>query len=245
MKTCISDDSALAGALAGSHAAFIIQKAIETHGHANIILATGVSQYPILDALTSSKHIDWSKVTCFHLDEYIGLSGGHPGSFRRYLKERFADKVHIPPKEFHFIDGELDPDMVVEQLGNLLSKTRVDLCLLGVGVNGHLAFNDPPADFDTQDSYVIVTLDQQCREQQLGEGWFPKLGDVPTQAISMSISQILKSENIICICTGERKAPVVAKLTQATSPDPNIPVTALLPHERCTMFLDKAATADL
>ena len=185
--------------------------------------------------------VDWSKVTAFHLDEYIGLPNSHPASFRKYLKERFADKVP-GLKHFHCINGEGDPVAECARVGALIAALHVDVACIGIGENGHLAFNDPPADFETESPYIVVDLDEACRRQQLGEGWFSTLDDVPAQAISMSIRQIMKSVAIVCTVPDARKAGAVQKAVQG-------PVTHMLPssilqqHPCCEMYLDEPAAA--
>ncbi|MGW8315419.1 MAG: 6-phosphogluconolactonase [Bacteroidales bacterium] len=191
------------GRAAAGMGASLIRDALKKKGHATIIVATGASQFEILKALTSAR-LDWSKVTAFHLDEYIGLPDTHPASFRKYLKERFVDMV--PLKEFHYINGEHDPAEECKRVGAKIAGKEVDVAFIGIGENGHLAFNDPPADFGTSEPYLVVNLDQECRQQQFGEGWFPSLEEVPSTAISMSVKQIMKSGAIICTVPDTRKA---------------------------------------
>jgi len=228
------------GAAAARQAAAWINAAIAEHGEANIILATGASQFEMLSSLVK-QDVDWSKVTAFHLDEYIGLPDSHPASFRKYLKERFADKV-AGLKQFHYINGEGTPTAECVRVGALIRTSHIDVACIGIGENGHLAFNDPPADFDTDEPYIIVNLDEACRRQQLGEGWFPTLDDVPTQAISMSIKQIMKSAAIVCTVPDVRKAVAVQKAVEG-------PVTHMLPssilqqHPRCEVYMDEPAAA--
>ncbi|HSF53437.1 MAG TPA: glucosamine-6-phosphate deaminase, partial [Algoriphagus sp.] len=208
MKIIISPDPTEMGQRAGKAGAELIRKAIQTQGFANIILATGTSQFETLNQLLEEKNIDWTKVTVFHLDEYIGLPITHPASFRKYLKVRFFNQVP-QLKTYHLIDGEKDPETECERLSNLIHSHPIDVAFVGIGENGHLAFNDPPADFETEKPYLVVNLDQACRMQQLGEGWFPNLEAVPSQAISMSIRQIMKSKAIICSVPDLRKAQAV------------------------------------
>jgi glucosamine-6-phosphate deaminase len=179
----------------------------------------------------------------FHLDEYIGLPITHPASFRKYLQERFILKVE-PLKEVFLIDGEGDPKEECERLGNLIARYPIDVALVGIGENGHLAFNDPPADFNTEDPYLVVELDEACRKQQLNEGWFESLEVVPNKAISMSINQIMKSKNIVCSVPDERKATAVKNtVEQAVS---NLyPASILQTHSDCTLYLDKASASGL
>jgi glucosamine-6-phosphate deaminase len=231
------------GQSAGIEAANGIRKAIAEKGEANIILATGTSQFETLNQLIVENNIDWSKVTMFHLDEYIGLPETHPASFRKYLKERFLAKMP-PLKAVHLINGESNPEAECIWLGDLITQHPIDVALVGIGENGHLAFNDPPADFDTEEPYIIVDLDEACRKQQYGEGWFKTVGDVPRQAISMSIRQILKSKQIICSVPDERKAKAVKNSVE--QPVSNLfPASILQTHGNCTLYLDKASAAKL
>src|SRR5512133_3645293 len=204
METIISDNKKILGKKAALKGADILRDAIRNKGEATIIVATGASQFEMLEALVKEK-IDWTKVTVFHLDEYIGLPETHPASFRKYLKERFA--ANVPGlAAFHYVNGEAaDPGAECRRLGDLIRQHPSDVACIGIGVNGHLAFNDPPADFETEEPYLVVNLDEACRRQQLGEGWFPTLDDVPRQAISMSIQQILKSARIVCTVPDRRK----------------------------------------
>lgn len=226
------------GLAAGKAAAELIRNAITERGKANIILATGASQFATLKQLII-EDIDWSKVTMFHLDEYIGLSESHPASFRKYLKERFL--AHVPTlKAVYLVDGDSDPETECRRLGELITQNPIDVALVGIGENGHLAFNDPPADFDTKQPYLIVTLDEQCRMQQLGEGWFSSIEEVPQQAISMSIKQILKSEQIICSVPDKRKAIAVKNcLEQPVSNQ--YPSSILRQHKDCRLYLDEGS----
>ncbi len=229
------------GAAAAMQAAQWLNAAIAARGVANLILATGASQFEMLASLIT-QDVDWSKVTVFHLDEYIGLSETHPASFRKYLKERFAGK--LPElRMFHTINGEAaDPVAECARLGALIAAHPIDVACIGIGENGHLAFNDPPADFETEAPYIVVNLDEACRRQQLGEGWFPTFADVPTQAISMSIRQIMKSTAIVCTVPDARKAVAVQKAVEG--PVTNLhPSSILQQHPQCALFLDEPAAA--
>jgi len=206
-----------------------------------LVAATGQSQLDFLDTLSHAGGIEWPRVELFHLDEYVGLSIDHPASFRKYLLERLIRKVGI--ERYHLLDGESDPQEVAERTGRELASAPVDLAFVGIGENGHLAFNDPPADFETERPYLIVTLDEACRTQQVGEGWFAGLDDVPRQAISMSVRQILKSREIICLVPDRRKAKAVrACLEDPISP--MAPASILRTHARTTLYLD-ADSAEL
>ncbi len=230
------------GRVAANLAAKKIQSAIETRGRANLIVATGASQFEVLDQLVASEGIDWSKVHGFHLDEYVGLSIEHPASFCRYLKERFVDKVGLA--QFHYLHGDADANETIQRVGGILSQTAIDVALVGIGENGHLAFNDPPADFETEAPYLIVELDQPCRQQQVGEGWFASLADVPTHAISMSVRQIMKTGNIICSVPDRRKAEAV-KATLQDAISPQVPASILREHTAATLIIDQAAASQL
>ena len=239
MKISISDAPQGLGEAAGTLAADLIRGTIAQKGVAHIILATGTSQFETLKQLIAASDIDWSKVVMFHLDEYLALPMTHPASFRRYLRERFLDQVS-PLKEVHLINGETDAEAECARLGALISQRPIDVALVGIGENGHLAFNDPPADFDTEQPYLVVDLDEPCRRQQLGEGWFASLDEVPVQAISMSVRQILKSEHIICSVPDDRKAVAVQNcLEQPVSPWH--PASILRTHPHCSLFLDQAS----
>ena len=220
---------------AATHAAQSLRDAIRTKGTARIIVATGASQIDFLETLTSTPAIDWSRVEMFHLDEYVGLSIDHPASFRRYLLDRLIDKVCIGCS--HLLDGDRDPAEVADRVGRALVERPVDLAFVGIGENGHLAFNDPPADFATDDPYLIVTLDEACRRQQVGEGWFASLDDVPAQAISMSVRQILKSLEIIGVVPDARKAVAVKACVEGPV-SPMAPASILQTHPNTTLYLD-------
>ena len=226
------------GAAAASTAASIIRQAIDDNNQANIILATGASQFEMLGYLASCETVDWPKVTMFHLDEYIGLGPGHPASFRRYLQDRFVDRV-AKLKAVHFVNGDaVDPAAECRRLGDLIRAYPADVACLGIGENGHLAFNDPPADFETEESYIVVDLDQRCRQQQVGEGWFESFESVPSQALSMSISQILKSRSIIVTVPDRRKAEAVRNVVEGPV-TPRCPASILQRHNNCSIFLDE------
>lgn len=240
MEIITSDNPKSLGEKAGKAAGELISKAIEGNGSANIILATGTSQFETINQLLK-EDIEWGKVTMFHLDEYIGLPITHGASFRKYLKERFLNKVGNM-KGYYLIDGEVDPIQETKRLGRLIEKHPIDVALVGIGENGHLAFNDPPADFETEEPYLIVDLDQACRAQQLNEGWFPNLDAVPAQAISMSIRQIMKSNAIICSVPDERKAKAVRDCLK--NPVSNLfPASILQEHKSCKLYLDPASAS--
>jgi glucosamine-6-phosphate deaminase len=230
-------------AAAAERAAAALREAIAIRGRAHVIAATGASQFEFLDALVEARDIDWSRTVFFHLDEYVGLPETHPASFRRYLKERIVARVH--PGAFHFIEGDAaDPEAEAKRVGAVLARHPIDVAFAGIGENGHLAFNDPPADFETREPYLVLSLDEACRRQQLGEGWFQALEDVPARAISMSIPQILKSAEILCIVPDARKAHAVRNCLEGPV-TPHHPASALQGHARTTVFLDEPAARDL
>ncbi len=231
------------GREAAASGAAAIRAALARDGSASIIVATGASQFEMLGHLVAAEGIDWSKVTAFHLDEYVGLSESHPASFRRYLRERFLAPLDNAPA-FVPVDGEGDPQAAAQALGERIAGHRICVCFAGIGENCHLAFNDPPADFDSEAPYLVVTLDEACRRQQLGEGWFPDLASVPQQAISMSVRQILKSELIVLSVSDTRKAQAVKAALEG--PVSNLaPASILQTHPNTVMFLDAAAASKL
>jgi glucosamine-6-phosphate deaminase len=229
------------GKKAAAKGAGYIREALAAKGFANIIVATGASQFEVLDALTK-EDIDWSKITAFHLDEYIGLHMDHPASFRKYLKERFVDKV--PINAFHYVNGEGDPYAECARLNKIISNHPIDVTFAGIGENGHLAFNDPPADFEVEDPYIVVELDEACRKQQYGEGWFESFEDVPMHAISMSVQQIMKSGHIICSIPDERKAQAVQKAVEGPVTN-QVPSSILQRHGSCWLYLDRPSASML
>jgi glucosamine-6-phosphate deaminase len=233
------DKLALASA-AADRAALIVRQSIEQHGRARIIAATGASQFEFLEALTSLPGVNWSHVEMFHLDEYVGLPDTHPASFCKYLRERLIDKAGIG--RYHLLSGTGDPVAVIEEVGGELQRAPIDIAFVGVGENGHLAFNDPPADFDNENSYAVVTLDDACRGQQLNEGWFSSMDEIPRQAISMTIRQILKAKEILCIVPDARKAQAV-KNCFAGPITRMAPASALQRHPNTTIYLDSLSSA--
>lgn len=240
MDVVVEFDAERMGRRAAQNGAQFIRGAIAQRGDANIIVATGASQFTMLAALVQAGGIDWGKVTGFHLDEYIGLPLSHPASFRGYLKKRFVNLV--PIREFHYIDGEADAAAECRRVGDILAQHPVDVAFVGIGENGHLAFNDPPADFETDKPYLVVDLDDACRGQQFGEGWFPTLDDVPARAISMSIRQIMKAAAIVCTVPDRRKAEAVRAAVEGPV-TPDIPSSILQQHEQATLYLDADAAS--
>ena len=242
MKLQIFANKAALGAAAAAEGAKIIRDAIAERGEAVITVATGKSQFEMLEHLVAAQGIDWSKVTAFHLDEYIGVPESHPGSFRRYLRERFVDR--LPQlKAFIAIAGDAqDLKAEIERLNTLIAARGVDVCFAGIGENCHLAFNDPPADFMTDAPYLVVTLDEGCRRQQLGEAWFATLDDVPPRAISMSINEIMRARHLIVSVSDARKAEAVRHAV--TGPVSELfPASILQRHRACTLFIDPPAAA--
>jgi glucosamine-6-phosphate deaminase len=230
----------LLGADAAVQAATAICYAIREHGSARIVAATGASQFEFLDELTKSTEIDWKSVELFHLDEYLQIPITHPASFRKYLIERLINKVGIV--RHHLLDGEGPSQKVIDEATREIRKRGIDVAFVGIGENGHIAFNDPPADFQTEESYIVVELDEACRRQQLGEGWFRNLAEVPTRAISMTVRQILKSKEIICVVPDARKAQAVARCLQGEI-SPLAPASILQTHLNTSVYLDKDSSA--
>lgn len=227
------------GANAAEFCAGIINKAIEEKGLARIVLSTGASQFDTINSLIDMD-IDWSKVEMFHLDEYIGLPETHPASFRKYLKERFTSKVDL--KEAYFVDGEGDIEEHIKELNAEVTKSPIDLGLIGIGENAHVAFNDPPADFETKEPFIVVNLDEACKKQQVGEGWFETVDDVPKQAISMSVHQVMQCETIVsCVPYAVKAEAVKNVLENDVSPD--IPATILKTHSDYYLYLDEDSAA--
>ncbi len=233
----VFSDKASLGHAAAEQAANAIRRAIAARGGARIIAATAASQLEFLDVLTSAPGIDWTKVEAFHLDEYIGLPVTHPGSFRKMLMEQLVGKTGII--HYHLLEGDAsDPAAVVREVGKQLASAPVDIAFLGVGENGHIAFNDPPADFSTEYPYIIVNLDQACRQQQVGEAWFTDISQVPTRAISMSALQILKAREILAVVPDKRKAQAVKACFQGEI-SPMAPASILRRHSNATVYLDR------
>jgi len=225
---------------AAEQASTAVCSAIHDRGCARIIVATGTSQLDFLDALTNAKNIDWQRVEMFHLDEYVGLPVTHPASFRKYLLERLIYKVGIA--KYHLLDGNGNPTEIVRRVGEALRSAPVDVAFVGIGENGHLAFNDPPANFQTQEPYLIVELDEACLRQQVGEGWFADISEVPRRAISMSVRQILKAKEIICVVPDRRKAAAV-KLCFDGDVSPMAPASILRTHPAATIYLDRESAS--
>lgn len=236
MRIRIFENTHVLSQAAAAHAADSLRAVIRDQGLARIVAATGTSQIEFLEALTAAPNLDWGRVELFHLDEYVGLPITHPASFRKYLLERLVRKTGIT--QYHFLDGEGDPHAAAEKAGNELLSKPVDVAFAGIGENGHLAFNDPPADFQTEEPYLVVQLDEACRQQQVNERWFAELEDVPAKAISMSIRQILRAKEILVIVPEARKAQAVKACFDGEI-SPMAPGSILLTHPNATVYLDR------
>ena len=241
MNTQIFDSKEAMGAAAAQAGAERLGEVLDAGSEASIIVATGASQFEMLSSLSRSD-LSWPSITGFHLDEYIGISITHEASFRKYLWQRFVSQLPLPLKAFHFLDGEGDAEAECTRVGQLISATTIDVAFVGIGENGHLAFNDPPADFETESPYLVVDLDEACRQQQLGEGWFPDFDSVPQKAISMSVQQIMKSDMIVCTVPDQRKAEALKNAVSGPV-SPDVPASILQNHPNCHLFLDKEAAS--
>jgi glucosamine-6-phosphate deaminase len=242
MRIRVFEDAGTMGEAAAAHAAGRLRAAIKASGRARIIAATGAAQFTFLSALTRNSRIEWQKVEMFHLDEYVGLPADHPASFRRFLQERLIQPSGLGTE--HLLDGEADPETVCREVGAALQSAPVDVAFVGIGENAHLAFNDPPADFETDRPFIVVRLDEACRRQQVGEGWFTSFEEVPERAISMSVRQILAAREIIAIVPDSRKADAVRAALEGEV-TPMVPASILRQHANVTLFLDRAAAARL
>lgn len=241
MKIAVHLDADVMARGAAETAARVLRDALQRRGRAAFVAATGASQFNFLKHLVTAPGIAWERTTMFHLDEYIGISADHPASFRRYLRERLTSKAPIGTA--HFIAGDA-PDLTAEvaRLNGLLAATPIDIAFVGIGENGHLAFNDPPADFATESPYIVVTLDDACRRQQFGEGWFTTLDDVPRTAVSMTVRQIMKASHIICSVPEKRKAQAVKACLEGEI-GPMFPASILRTHPSCHLFLDRESAS--
>lgn len=237
MRLRVFNDKTSLGKAAAEQAALAIRNAIAEQRRARIIAATGTSQFEFLDALAQRQELDWPKVELFHLDEYIGLPVTHAASFRKILFEKLVRKTGI--RKCHWLDVDAaDPSEVVSTVGRELSSAPIDVAFLGIGENGHIAFNDPPADFEAEEPYLIVNLDEKCMRQQVGEGWFSDISQVPTRAISMSVRQILKAKELVVVVPDARKAPAVKTCLEGKI-SPMAPGSILRTHPNTTVYLDK------
>ena len=238
----VFDDRAAASRAAAEQAAVAVRAAIGARGEARIVVATAASQLEFLAALTGATGIDWTRVEAFHLDEYVGLPADHPGSFRRMLREHLIAPTGL--SRYHLLDGDQDPAEVAERVGRALARAPIDVAFLGIGENGHLAFNDPPADFETEVPYLIVDLDEASRRQQVGEAWFSDLSQVPRRALSMSVRQILKARQLIVVVPDARKAAAVKACLEGPI-SPMAPASILRTHPAVAVYLDRASASQL
>ena len=239
MKLIVHNTKEELGLASAKHAASLIGEAIEKQGYARILLSTGASQFPFFTEFVKQP-IDWSKVEMFHLDEYVGISENHPASFKRYLLDRFVNVVH--PGYYYLINGEKDPEETIAELTAILNEKPVDVGLIGIGENAHIAFNDPPADFDDPRAYKVVTLDDRCLQQQIGEGWFKTVEETYKQAISMTCSQIMKCRHILCVVPYKVKAEAIYN-TLSREVTPEVPATLMKRHANCTVYTDADSSA--
>ena len=241
MEIRICKDSAALGKSAAAHVAQVLKQCIAEQGYARIVLSTGASQFDTISALVEEKGIAWDCVEMFHLDEYVDLPITHVASFRKYLQERFVDKV-APLKAVHFVDGTREG---IAALTEELRKKPVDIGLIGIGENGHIAFNDPPADFDTREAYIIVNLDDRCKKQQMGEGWFATIDDVPKQAVSMTAYQIMQCKRIVSCVPYAVKAEAIKNTVKAQEVTNRIPATLLKTHPDFILYVDEDSAAGI
>lgn len=240
MKTVVANDRKDLGQYVAEHAAQALRTCLTSQAACNLVIATGSSQFEVLESLVQQPDIDWSRIHGFHLDEYLGIEAIHPASFCGYLAGRFVDRV--PLSSFYYLNGMLPAEQLKREADQAIGGQQIDLLLCGIGENGHLAFNDPPANFDAMDPYLVVQLDEACRKQQVGEGWFDTLDQVPTQAISMSVQQILKAKQIFCAVPDRRKAEAV-RGTLEHEISPLVPASILRQHANVTLVLDAASSS--
>ena len=215
----------------------LLNQAMSENGSARLVMSTGMSQFETIEHLLG-QNVDWTKIEMFHLDEYIGVGSKHPASFVKYLRERFADKIRL--KRAYYIDGLADPSKVIEELTAEIAKKPIDVALIGIGENGHIAFNDPPADFGTEESFIIVDLDDDCKAQQVREGWFASAKDVPVSAITMTVHQIMQAKSILSAVPHKQKADAIKAVLQ-NPVSPMIPATILKTHPNWKLYLDAAS----
>jgi len=240
VRITICEDKHDMGRQAATLGITLIKEAIAERGEAAITVATGLSQFSLYAHLAAAD-LDWSAVTVFGLNEYVGISPTHPSSFRHYLQNRFIRKVQNL-KAYHEVQGDAaDLTGEVARLNALIKNRQVDVAFLGIGENGHIGFNDPPADFNTTEGYIIVELEERCRRQQVGEGWFATLAEVPRKAITMSVRQMLHSRHVICSVPDQRKARAVA-MCLYDQISPYSPASVLRTKRECTLFLDRTSS---
>jgi glucosamine-6-phosphate deaminase len=236
----VFDERNSLGEAAAAQAATALRDAISERGRARVVAASAASQFEFLEALTATPGIDWKRVELFHLDEYIGLPMSHPASFCKFLQDRLIGKTGIT--EHHLLNGEEEPAEVICRTNEAISAAPIDIAFVGIGENGHLAFNDPPADFETEEPYIVVSLDEACRQQQVGEGWFKDLATVPKRAISMSVRQVLNAKEIVAVVPGPKKAKAIKKCFDGQI-SPMAPASILRTHANATIYLDRESAA--
>ncbi len=242
MKLAIYESKEQMAEVAARKASEVVRSALAKKGHATFVAATGTAQHQFLSVLTRDDSIDWSKTTMFHLDEYVGISDQHPASFRRYLRERLLNLVH--PGEVFLIEGDAaNPDVEARRLSRIIERYSIDVAFVGVGENSHIAFNDPPADFGTSTPFLVVSLDEVCRRQQVGEAWFNSIDEVPKRAITMSVGQIMKSQTIVCVVPDSRKAVAVKNCFGDARISPMYPASILKKHPSAFVFLDRDSSS--
>ena len=247
MEIRICKDSKALGKSAAAHVAQVLRDCIKEQGYARIVLSTGASQFDTLSALVKEPEIAWDKVEMFHLDEYVDLPITHGASFRKYLQERFVDQIaanwpETPLGAVHFVDGTAES---IAKLTEELRRLPIDIGLIGIGENGHIAFNDPPADFDTKEAYIIVNLDERCKQQQMGEGWFATIDDVPKQAVSMTTYQIMQCKKIVSCVPYKVKAEAIEKTLHADKTTNMVPATLLKEHDDLILYLDNDSASEI
>jgi glucosamine-6-phosphate deaminase len=236
----VFDDKRSLAKAAAEQAATAIRAAIKDHQHARVVAASAASQLEFLEALTAMQGIDWKRVELFHLDEYIGVPMTHPASFCKFLQEHLVNKTGIT--KVHLLNGTADPVGVLREASKAIAAAPIDIAFVGIGENGHLAFNDPPADFETEEPFLIVKLDEACRRQQVGEGWFPDISAVPKQAMSMSVRQVLRSREILAVVPDKRKAQAIKACFDGPI-SPMAPSSILRTHPNATIYLDQQSAA--
>lgn len=239
MDIKVLENAEQVGKLAAERAAMILRETISREGSARLLLSTGASQFEFFKALVTQS-VEWSKVVMFHLDEYVGVADTHPASFLRYLRERFIHVVQ--PGEVHLVGGGGDVQDTIRRLGKSISERPIDLAIIGIGENAHIAFNDPPADFETKEPYIVVELDEACKRQQIREGWFGGMDEVPTHAITMSVQQIMKSKVILSCVPHAVKANAISNVLESEV-TPLVPASILRTHPDWTLYLDRESAA--
>ncbi len=234
MEIRICENSEALGKSAAEYVGKVLRECIAEKGNARLLLSTGASQFDTIKALVEEKDIKWECVEMFHLDEYVDLPETHGASFRKYLKERFVDKVGTL-KAAHFVHGTKE---CIATLTEEIRKSPIDIGLIAIGEHPHIAFNDPPADFNTKEAYIIVNLDERCKKQQMGEGWFATIDDVPKQAVSMTTYQIMQCKKIVSCVPYKVKAEAVENTLKAKETTNMVPATLLKEHEDFILYLD-------